>query len=88
MIRLQALNREAIPDRYDLDVSSDLILGRSWTLPELDGYIRWMSFRHDWGRFPSADAIDLILRHSSGGPIPSHVIEELSELESADEPEA
>ena len=85
---LQALNRDGIPHRFDLDVTSDLILGRSWTLPELDGYIRWMSFKHDWGRFPSADAIDLILRHSTGGAVPAHAIEELSELEAADEPAA
>ena len=85
---VQARSWDAIPNRFDLDVNSDIILGRSWTLPELDGYIRWMSFRHDWGRYPSAEAIDLILRPSSGGVIPSHVIEELSELETADEPEA
>ena len=84
---MQNLGRDAIPDRFDLDVNVDMILGRSWTFPKLNGYIQYMSFRHDWGRFPSAETVDLILRRS-GGVIPSAAIEGLSELESATDLEA
>jgi hypothetical protein len=84
---LTSLDRAPVPDRFDLDVTRPMILGEAWTLSELDGYIQWMSFRHDWGRYPSAQVIDLILRHSAFGNIPSAVIEELSEVEMATEVE-
>ena len=82
-----SLERSLVRDRFDLDVTHPMILGEAWTLSELDGYIQWMSFRHDWGRYPSAQVIDLILRHSAFGSIPSAVIEELSEVEMATEME-
>jgi hypothetical protein len=84
---MASLDRSQIPDRFDLDVTHPMILGEAWTISELDGYIQWMSFRHDWGRYPSAQVIDLILRHSSFGAIASAVIEELSEVEMATEVE-
>ena len=84
---LASLDRSPVRDRFDFDVTHPMILGEAWTLSELDGYIQWMSFRHDWGRYPSAQVIDLILRHSAFGSIPSAVIEELSEVEMATEME-
>ena len=56
-----SIGQAAIPDRFDLDVRVDVISGQSWTVSELGGYIQYMSFRCDWGRFPSADTVDLIL---------------------------
>ena len=85
---LQSLERSPVVDRFDLDVTHPMILGESWTILELDGYIQWMSFRHDWGRYPSAQVIDLILRHSAFGNIPAAAIEELSEVEMATEAES
>jgi hypothetical protein len=85
---LASLGRSPVRDRFDLDVTHPTILGEAWTLSELDGYIQWMSFRHDWGRYPSAQVIDLILRHSAFGIIPSAAIEELSEVEMATEAES
>ena len=84
---METLGRDQILGRFDLDVTSDMICGRSWTLSSLDGYIRYMSFLHDWGRFPRAEVVDLILRHSTNGSVPSAAIEALREIDVVTEPE-
>ena len=81
---LSALGTDPVEGRFDLDVSSDMILGKSWKLPQLDGYIRYMSFKHDWGRFPQAEVVDLILRNSTSGSVPSAAIRSLPQTEEID----